>query len=328
MVLIAVLAGCGGRDRSDPSVSPKGSDRPMTFSGSHPIEVVTTTGMVADIVRVVASDQANVTQLCGSGVDPHLYKPSRDDNRKIMKADMIFYSGLHLEGRMGDSLNAVKDFQPVIAVTESIDPAMLVTPAESPDHPDPHVWNDVSAWSQCVSVVADALAEFDPPGAESYHANAKTYQSKLAELHQYGIDAISTIPEQRRILITSHDAFHYFGRAYGLEVMGIQGLSTQSEAGIQRINELVDLLVEKKIAAVFVETSVSPKNMEALIEGAKSRGHDVRIGGELFSDAMGSEGTYEGSYYGMLDHNLTIVAKALGGNVDPQGHLGKLTVDQ
>jgi len=206
----------------------------------------------------------------------------------------------------------------------------LLEPPEFAGHFDPHVWNDVSAWSQTIATVETALIDFDPSHAEDYQANAAKYRAKLDKLHQYGIDALATIPEESRILVTSHDAFNYFGRAYGLQVAGVQGLSTESEAGVQHINELVDLLVAKKVKAVFVESSVSPKNIQALAEGARSKGHEVVVDEQnpLFSDAMGSAGTYEGTYEGMLDHNITVVTRALGGTVDARGLNGKLNAKQ
>ncbi len=183
---------------------------------------------------------------------------------------------------------------------------------------------DVEAWGQCVSTVVDGLADLDPSHADEYRANGERYRSQLDELHAYGRSRIATIPEASRVLITSHDAFNYFGRAYGLEVMGIQGISTESEAGLQRINELVDLIVDRQVKAVFVESSVPRKNIESLIAGAKARGHQVEIGGELFSDAMGEQNTYEGTYIGMLDHNITKVTIALGGSAPERGLHGKL----
>ena len=183
---------------------------------------------------------------------------------------------------------------------------------------------DVSAWSQCVQVVADALGDFDPSNATTYQANATVYVAKLDGLHAYVTKVIASIPEQQRVLITAHDAFNYFGRAYGIEVVGIQGLSTESEAGIEDVNRLVNMLVDKKITAVFVESSVSDRNVNALIEGAAAKGHTVTIGGRLFSDAMGQTGTYKGTYIGMLDHNITTISKALGGNA-PEGGYAKLS---
>jgi manganese/zinc/iron transport system substrate-binding protein len=284
--------------------------------------------MVADVVQNVGADRVAVTQIMGAGVDPHLYKATRDDVLKIMKGDIVFYAGLMLEGKMADTLIKMARSKPVIAVTEQIEESQLLEPEEMRGHYDPHVWMDVAAWSKCVDVVARSLAEFDPAHADQYRANAEAYSSRLAQLHQYGIDSLGSIPQDRRILVTSHDAFNYFGRAYGLEVQGVQGLSTESEAGLQRINELVDMLVDKKIRAVFVESSVPRKNIDSLVEGARAKGHQVSVGGELFSDAMGAAETYEGTYIGMLDHNITLVARGLGGEAPPRGMQGKLSSEE
>lgn len=289
---------------------------------AYPYRVVATVAMVADVVRNVAGDRADVTGLVGSGVDPHLYKASRDDVIKLTRADMVFYAGLHLEGKMTDVLVKVARNKPVHPITEAIPEDLLL---KHEDAEDPHVWMDLSMWAKTVPGVAKALAAFDPANADAYNKAAAAYEAQLLAMHEYGKKVIATIPPDKRVLVTSHDAFSYFGRAYGLEVRGIQGISTESEAGLKDINRLVDFLVERKIGAVFVESSVPRKNVEALIEGAKQRGHTIVIGGELFSDAMGNEGTYEGTYLGMLDHNLTTVARALGGVAPEKGMQGKLT---
>jgi len=301
-------------------------ERSHRYVGPYPITAIATTGMVADIVRVVGGDNVRVTQILGPGVDPHLYKATRDDVQTILAGDIVFYSGLMLEGKMSDTLIRVARTKPVMAVTESISTDRLLQPSDFAGHDDPHVWNDVAAWSDCVQAVADALIEFDPSHASTYQMQAASYRQQLAELHAYGARSIGSIPAERRILVTSHDAFNYFGRAYGLEVHGIQGLSTESEAGLQRINELVDLLVSHQVPAVFIETSVSRKNIDALLEGARAQGHTVVVGGYLFSDAMGAQGTYEGTYMGMLDHNITKVTRALGGEAPAQGMHGKLAL--
>ena len=278
------------------------------------LNIVATTGMVADITRQVVGEHGDVVALMGEGVDPHLYKPTASDARKIMNSDMIFYSGLLLEGRMTDTfLKAARMGKTVFPVTELIEETYLLEPPEFDGHWDPHVWMDVSAWSRAVEAVATALCEQDKEHCDDYKANAKQYSEQLAKLHSYAVSSIASIPKEQRVLITAHDAFNYFGRAYGIEVVGIQGLSTESEAGIEDVNRLVNMIVEKGITAVFVETSVSDRNVKALIEGAKSKGHEVTIGGRLFSDAMGETGTYEGTYIGMLDHNITTITKALGG---------------
>jgi len=290
-----------------------------------PYKITTTVGMVTDIVKQVAGDKAVVTGIIGEGVDPHLYKPTRNDVAALLGADVVFYSGLLLEGKMGDTLVKVaRGGKSVFAVTELIDEKSLLEPAEFQGHFDPHVWMDVKAWSKCVEAVGKALGEYDAPNAAFYKANATRYQAELEKLDAYARKTLASIPEKSRILITAHDAFNYFGRAYGLRVMGIQGISTESEAGLQDINRLVNLIVSNDVKAVFVETSVSDKNVRALVDGAKAKDKNVIIGGLLFSDAMGKVGTYEGTYIGMIDHNVTVIARALGGETPPRGLNGKL----
>jgi len=299
-----------------------GADRPAR---TYPFKITTTVGMVTDIVRQVAGDTATVTGIIGEGVDPHLYKPTRNDVAALQSADVVFYSGLMLEGKMADTLVRVaRSGKPVYAVTELLEEQYLLEPAEMQGHADPHVWMDVRAWSKGVEAVAHALGEYDPANAGAYASNAKRYAAELEALDAYARNTLRSISEKQRVLITAHDAFNYFGRAYGIDVRGIQGISTESEAGLQDINKLVDFIVKNEVKAVFVETSVAEKNIRALIEGAKSRGQDVVIGGTLFSDAMGKPGTYEGTYIGMIDHNVTTVVRALGGEAPARGMSGKL----
>ncbi|MEX0677338.1 MAG: zinc ABC transporter substrate-binding protein [Pirellulales bacterium] len=317
LLLVALAGGCSGDADS----------RADGLRARYPIHAVATVGMVADIVRNVGGPHVEVTQIMGAGVDPHLYKATRDDVELIMNGDIVFYSGLMLEGKMIDTLVRISRSKPVYAVTEMIEPQFLLEPDDFAGHYDPHVWMDVSAWAKCVGAAAKALGEFDPAHAAEYQANAERYRRELEELHEYGRRSIATIPKEKRVLITSHDAFNYYGRAYGLDVQGVQGISTESEAGLQRINELVDLIVDKKIKSVFVESSVPRKNVEAIAAGARARGHDVAIGGELFSDAMGEAGSYKGTYVGMLDHNITLTTRALGGEAPQTGFHGKLAAD-
>lgn len=315
---LAMIAGCG------PSTAPDGGADGRARHDSKRIAVVATVGMVADVVRNVGGDRVEVSQIMGSGVDPHLYKTTRDDVLAITRGELVFYAGLMLEGKMIDTLERIGRNKPVYAVAEQIDPQYLLQPEDLAGHFDPHVWMDASAWGQTVDVVAAALAEHDPEHAEEYRQRAADYAAEIDELHQYGLERIASIPAERRTLITSHDAFNYFGRAYDLEVIGVQGLSTESEAGLQQINRLVDLIVDRDIGAVFIESSVPQKNIRSLIDGAAARGHQVVIGGELYSDAMGPSGTYEGTYIGMLDHNITQVTRALGGEAPPRGMRGQL----
>ena len=291
-----------------------------------PAKVVATTSQVADLVRNVVGDAAKVTGLLGEGVDPHLYKLTRSDIGQLTQADIIFYNGLLLEGKMTDALIRIASSgKPVVAVTEKLGEEFLLAPEGFEGQFDPHVWMDVTAWMRAVDVVRDRMTEFRPAAAERFNANAAHYLEQLNALDAYARETLAQVPEASRVLITAHDAFNYFGRAYGFDVIGIQGISTESEAGLRRIEELVKLLVDRKISAVFVETTVSDRNVRALIEGAKARGHVVRIGGELYSDAMGPPGTYEGTYIGMVDHNVTTIARALGGKADRGGFNGRLT---
>lgn len=286
---------------------------------------VGTIGMVADIVREVAGDTGQVEGIIGEGVDPHLYKPTRQDVVSLSRADIIFYNGLMLEGKMGDVLvRFARRGKPIYAVTEAILEQGDYVMTDEEAHYDPHVWMDVQGWMKAVGVVRDALTEFKPEHADIFTENAEAYLAKLEELDGYARHAISSIPENKRVLVTAHDAFGYLGRAYGLEVKGIQGLSTESEAGVRDIEALITFLVQNDIPAVFVETSVADKNVRALVEGAQARGHDLVVGGELFSDAMGPAGTYEGTYIGMIDHNITTITRALGGKADPGGMQDKL----
>lgn len=315
------LCGAAACDRSSPGETP----RPGGANRRTPFKITCTVGMVADIVGKIAGDKAAVSHIIGESVDPHLYQASRSDLVKLLDADIDFYSGLHLEGKMVDALRQVGQKLPTYPVTDGIARDQLVAPPEFAGHPDPHVWMDVSLWKDAASFVADALGEFDEANANYYHANYEQLAKEMDALDAYAKTAIATIPETSRILVTAHDAFHYFGRAYGIEVRGIQGISTESEAGVKDVNELVNLLVERKIKAVFVESSISAKNVTALVEGAASRGHNVQIGGTLFSDAMGRAGTYEGTYIGMIDHNVTTIVHALGGEAPVRGMSGKLT---
>ncbi len=318
----ALMVACSGDSGSGAGESASGA---ASEARDYPYHAVATTGMVGDIVRNVVGDKAEVSVIMGAGVDPHLYAASRDDVALMMRADIIFYSGLLLEGKMTDALVRVAGRKPVLAVTEAIDEQFLLEPEEYAGLYDPHVWMDPRSWSRCVDAVVNRLSEFDPSNAGLYERNAAQYKQRLDALHTYGEKVLGSIPEDSRVMITSHDAFNYFGRAFDLEVHGVQGLSTDSEAGLARVNELVDMLVDKRIKAVFGETSVPQKSIESLVNGARSRGHEVRIGGELFSDAMGSKGTYEGTYIGMIDHNITTVARALGGEAPARGMQGKLS---
>lgn len=287
-----------------------------------PKKVVATTGMIADVARNVAGDRAQVTALMGEGVDPHLYKATPGDMRLLADADLVLYNGLHLEGRLGDVLVRMARRTPTVQVTDSIPEDLLHEPPEFDGHYDPHVWFDVRLWKFTATRIGAALGEIDPEGRVQYHAAAEAYARSLDELHAWAQERFRTIPEDRRLLVTAHDAFGYLGSAYGLKVMAIQGISTDSEASIKDINHLVDTVVAQKVPAVFVETSVPRKTIEALVEGARARGHRLVIGGELFSDALGKEGTPEGTYIGMVRHNVATIVEALAGSEKPATNPG------
>lgn len=296
-----------------------------TRRGEGPFQIVTTIGMVTDIVRQVAGERAQVTGLMREGVDPHLYQPTRDDVQKLTSADVVFYCGLNLEAQMQSLFTRqAKAGKPFFAVSDGISRGFFHSPPEFEGHYDPHIWGNIEAWSLCVDYIAHALSEYDPEGADTYAANAKQYRSQLAALHEYAQRVIGSIPKEKRVLITAHDAFGYFSCAYEIPVKSAQGISTESEAGVNDVNRLVDLIVARKVQAIFAESSVNAKNMRAIQEGAQQRGQEVTIGGELFSDAMGPAGTYEGTYVGMMDHNVTTIALALGGEAPKQGFRGKL----
>lgn len=280
-------------------------------AASPKLKVVATTGMIADAARNVAGDRAAVTALMGPGVDPHLYKATPGDMRSLQEADLILYNGLHLEGRLADALVRLASRKPTVQVTDSIDESLLREPPEFDGHFDPHVWFDVELWVKVVERLRDAFIAQDPAGSSLYTDNAKKYVTDLRALHEHCKKEIARIPAERRILVTAHDAFGYFGRAYGIEVLAIQGISTDSEGSLKQINSLVDTLVSRRIPAVFIESSVPRRNIDALIEGCKARGHTVAIGGELYSDALGAPGSNAATYIGMLRHNVATIVQAL-----------------
>lgn len=283
-----------------------------------PPKLVATTGMIADAARRISG--LPVTALMGPGLDPHGHRATRNDILALSRADLVLWHGLNLEAQMERLMADLAKRKPVVAVAESLDGALLLANPAYPDRPDPHVWFDPALWSEVTKAVEAAVAPF----AELAPAQGTVFRQEIAVLGDYATTILATIPAEKRVLVTAHDAFSYFGRAYDIEVQGIQGISTDSEAGVSRISDLVNLLVDRKIPAVFVESSVSDRSIRALIEGAAAQGHSVQIGGELFSDAMGPDGSYEGSYLGMFDHNVTTIASALGGRAPERGAVGKL----
>ncbi|WP_415401326.1 metal ABC transporter solute-binding protein, Zn/Mn family [Tateyamaria sp. SN3-11] len=288
------------------------------------LNIVATTGMIADMVRAVGGDAVSVTGLMGAGVDPHAYRQTRSDIVAMTRADATLWHGLYLEAQMEAFFADLARKRPVHAVAETLDPALLLSHEDYEGRYDPHVWMDPALWVQIVPAVVDALSELRPDARPVFEANAADFIAEADALAIYARDTLAEVRPERRVLLTAHDAFGYFGAAYDFDVLGIQGISTESEAGLNRIGTLVDTLVERDLPAVFVETSVSDRNIRALVEGAAARGHRVSIGGSLFSDAMGPDGTYEGTWLGMIDHNVTTIARALGADVPATGRLGKL----
>lgn len=288
-----------------------GDDRPL---------VVSTIAQIDDLVRQIAGDDVRRVVLMGPGVDPHLYQPSRTDIVILHDADLVLANGLMLEGRMGDVLGRLENADRAVAyVGESIGTQHLIHPERADGHADPHIWMDPTLWAEVAGVIGDALAEMCPDQADAIKTRTATLSDRLRAMDVWTASAIGSIPEDRRVLITAHDAFAYLGRRYDVDVRGIQGISTESEAGLRHIERLVDTIVELQVPAVFIETTVPDRSVNALLAGAKARDFDVRIGGELFSDAMGAPGTPEGTYVGMIVHNVSTITKALGGTVPEQG---------
>ncbi|WP_372892899.1 metal ABC transporter solute-binding protein, Zn/Mn family [Rhodosalinus sp.] len=288
------------------------------------LTVVATTGMIADAAREVGGELVEVQALMGPGVDPHAYRQTRTDIVATSRADLVLWHGLYLEAQLEEFLLDLGARRPVVAVAEGLPREQLIAHDDYDGAYDPHVWMDPELWQRVVVEVRDALIELHPEGEAAFTANADAYLDDLRGLASYAANVLASIPPENRVLLTSHDAFNYFGAAYDFEVIGIQGISTESEAGLRRIADLVELLVARDIGAVFVETSVSDRNIRALVEGAASEGHTVGIGGELYSDAMGEPGTYEGTYIGMIDHNATVIARALGGEAPARGMADRL----
>ena len=306
----AVAAGCAAGDKEETAVS-AGEN---ASSETAVLEVATTANFITDTVEEVGGERVSVTGLMGAGVDPHLYKASAGDVDTLSDADAIFYNGLFLEGKMAEVLGELSERVPSVAVAEAIPEERLVDPppgAAPEEEHDPHVWFEPSSWAYAVEAVRDQLIELDPEGEETYRENADALLTEMRELEREGREAFEGIPAQRRLLVTSHDAFEYFGRAFGLDVFAIQGISTAAEATTADVDRVAALVAERDVPVVFVESSVPKQTIEAVIAAAKQRGHEVEIGGELFSDAAGETGTPEGTYVGMVRHNVETIAEGL-----------------
>lgn len=298
---------------------------PALAQGARKPSVVTTTAMLADAVRMLAGEQVAVEALMGEGVDPHLYRPTRADIVKLTQADLVIAHGLGLEAQFRETFLQLARRRAPLLAAESIARDRLLKDEEVADKPDPHVWMDPALWAVVVRAISESLAGLDLPGRPRITPDLAPALARIEALGAYAGQVLGSIAPERRVLVTAHDAFGYLARAYGFAVHGIQGLSTESEAGLRAIEATVDLVVTRTIPAIFVESSVSDRNIRAVIEGAARRGHRVVIGGELFSDAMGKPGTYEGTYLGMIDHNVTTMARALGGSAPEKGMSGRLT---
>ncbi len=298
LLLLLLLPGCTGEHASG-------------RANDERLHITATTGMIADAAQQIGGSHVQVTGLMGPGVDPHMYKASQGDIRKLDDADLVLYNGLHLEGSMTKILDKMSRSRHVVAVTERIDPALLRQSDEYANEHDPHIWFDVSLWSQAVERTRDAIIEADPQHEAVYRSNTQAYLQQLEALHREVQQQIAMIPASGRVLITAHDAFGYYGEAYGLEVRGLQGLSTASEYGSRDVAELRNMLVERQIKAVFAESSIPARAMEAVIAGAAGQGHTVKLGGELYSDALGAPDGEAGTYINMVRHNTNTIVEAL-----------------
>ncbi len=290
---------------------------------TQPLAVVATTGMVADMVIEVGGPCVDVVALMGPGIDPHLYRASAGDVDRLGRADLIVYNGFNLEGQLGSVLDAVGRRTPTLALAEAIaatlvsEDQLLEGEDEFEGSTDPHLWGAVDLWGRGADVVAATIADLRPACADDVRTRASAYVAELAALHAWALASTASVPEAERVLITSHDAFAYFGAAYGFDVAGIEGISTESEASIADIRETADLVVEAGVRAIFIETTISPRTIEAVQAAVRDRGTEVAIGGALFGDAMGEAGTAEGTFVGMVRHNVVTVVTALGGQVAP-----------
>jgi manganese/zinc/iron transport system substrate-binding protein len=280
-----------------------------------PIKAVVTIGMIGDVVRNVGGACVDVTAIMGAGVDPHLYKASARDVQTFQDADVIFYSGYSLEGQLGEVLKRFSEIKPTVAVSpSSIEPADLIT-VQDVYGIDPHLWMDAGLWARIAPTIAATLGELRPDCADEIDARAERYAEQLAALDQWVKESVASIPEEQRVLVTAHDAFGYYGRAYGIEVAGIQGISTEAEASVADIRETAATVAELGVPAVFVESTINPRTIQAVIDAARQRGHEVEIGGQLYSDAMGEAGSVGGTYIGMIYENTKSIVEALGGTL-------------
>ena len=297
LLLVAVLFACKDDAKKDKNEK---------------LNVVTTTSMITDLLHNIGGDSLNIQGLMGSGIDPHLYKASEGDVNKLFNADVVFYNGLHLEGKLVEVFEKMESTnKKTVAVAEILNKDGLIGSEYFASNYDPHIWFNVDYWKQIAEFVASELQKIDAKNSEYYSANAKKYIAELDALENQLKTKIEELPAEKRILVTAHDAFNYFGQRFGFEVVGLQGLSTATEAGVQDVQKLAKFIIEKDVKAIFVESSVPKKTIEALQASVKSKGHEVAIGGTLYSDALGNAGTFEGTYLGMFKYNVETIVNAL-----------------
>ena len=274
------------------------------------LNVVCITSMIADATRAIGGDAVFVQQLMGPGIDPHLYRASESDVYALSSADLIFYSGLHLEGKMGEILKNMHSSVPTIAVADALPPEKLIE-SEFDGIYDPHVWHDAALWIKAVGQIRDGLIKYDPDYTDYYKERAEEYIGRMQLLDKYVRALVQTIPKEKRILVTAHDAFEYFGRAYGFKVVGLQGINTDAQVSTKDVQNVADFIVEKKVPAIFLESSIPDRNIQAVQKAVESRGWNVAIAPEIFSDALGNPGTTAGTYHGMIKHNIETITSAL-----------------
>ncbi len=276
------------------------------------INVVTTTSMITDLVKNIGGDYINLQGLMGSGVDPHLYKASEGDVSKLSEADIIFYNGLHLEGKLVEVFEKMAhQNKKTIALSDALDENTLIGSEFFASNYDPHIWFNVDYWKEATKYVVKQLSEAVPEHQAVFKTNGEAYLNKLEALKTKLNKTIQTLPEDKRVLVTAHDAFNYFGKSFGFEVVGLQGISTATEAGVQDVQKMSDFIIDQKVKAIFIESSVPKRTIEAVKAAVNAKNHDVEIGGSLYSDALGNPGTAEGTYIGMFEYNVNTIVNAL-----------------
>lgn len=300
---LVILTGCNSSGETESNLKEEIEQRET------PIQVVTTIAQIGEPMQIIGGDRVEVVSLMGPGVDPHLYEATQGDIRTLEKAEIIFYNGLNLEGNMGEIFSKMQERKKSFAIAESIDEEKLLIDEDGAL--DPHIWFDLDLWKEALNEATEVLKEYSPEDANYFEENKENYFAQIDELKKEAKEKLSSIPDEQRILVTAHDAFGYFGRMYDIEVVGLQGLSTEDEVGLSDIQATIDLIIEKQVPSVFVESSVNQNSIKAVMEGASKAGLQVELGGELFSDAMGEEGTLEGTYLGMYRHNVNTVYEGL-----------------